>query len=580
MKTWIQRMTTWMNRLMSWNQSMVICEPGVMMGKDQDPNAGLTADTITMATAVDMCHHLQCPICKNLFEDPVTTCCGHTFCKSCLDRHINMSDPQCPQCKEPVTTKPNVNAALRDLLQQFLQTQMPDLSLYTGERGEIPCDICEENQKFRAVKSCLTCLLSYCERHLKQHQSLERLKGHKLVHPEERLDERACSVHGRPLELYSTRDECCICALCVKNAGDVIAVETERQRREAKLQHTIDELKTMINQRENKLEDLQSTVKDYQVQIHSEHTEISKVFEAVMDVVKRAEEELLVPLEDGRRSLEREIEEKTQHIHKDIQEYRETIDRLKQTENEDDDISFLQSFPSVPVEIREDWAVSIDTKLNFGSMRNTNTSILASIRTQLENLCCSEMRRIQKFSVDVILDEETAHPALKVSQDGKTVRGKANAHDIPGGPKQSDLVGGILGKPQIKSGKAFWVVEVGQKTGWELGVVRENANRRGTVSCKPSEGYWVIVFCGPNTYGAFEDPPIQLHLSTKPQKVGVFVDYESAIVSFYNMNDQSHIYTFTQCRFNETIHPYFNPSLNKDSDPMVISSVNPTDIQM
>ncbi|XP_073667884.1 pyrin-like [Paramisgurnus dabryanus] len=186
----------------------------------------------------------------------------------------------------------------------------------------------------------------------------------------------------------------------------------------------------------------------------------------------------------------------------------------------------------------------------------------------------AEIIRIQRFLVDVTLDEKNAHPALEVSQDGKTVRGKANAHDIPGGPKQSDLMDGILGNLQIKSGKAFWVVEVGQKTGWELGVVREHANRKGKIFYKPSEGYWVIVFCDPNTYGAFEEKPIQLHLSTKPQKVGVFVDYESDLISFYNMDDLSHLYTFTQCRFNGTIRPYFNPHPNKnvkDADPMIIS---------
>uniref|UniRef100_A0A8C1WWU5 RING-type domain-containing protein n=1 Tax=Cyprinus carpio TaxID=7962 RepID=A0A8C1WWU5_CYPCA len=67
----------------------------------------LTADTITMITHVDISLHLQCPICKNLLADPVSTTCGHTFCKDCLDRHICRSDSQCPLCQEPVTTKPS-----------------------------------------------------------------------------------------------------------------------------------------------------------------------------------------------------------------------------------------------------------------------------------------------------------------------------------------------------------------------------------------------------------------------------------------------------------------------------------------
>ncbi|XP_073669783.1 E3 ubiquitin-protein ligase TRIM39-like [Paramisgurnus dabryanus] len=523
----------------------------------------------------------QCSICKNLKKDLVTKSCGHTFCKGCLCHQVDTSDPQCPHC-----------------LEVLQRAQMDDQSLFTGNKGEIPCNICEENRPFIAVKSCLTCLLSYCEHHLKPHQSMGRLKGHKLVKPVERLDERACSVHGRPLDLYSTQDKRCICALCVKPGVDVIPVETERQRRESTSnstvsvnivqdigvcvrarvcmflqvdrQNTIKKLESMISRREKKLEDLQNTESKDQAEINREQTEIRGVFSAVMDAVRRAEKELHAPLEDGRRSLEEEMKVKAQQVHKDIEKYTEIIDRLNQTKNEDDDILFLQSYPSVPAEFRDDLRVSIDTELNFGSMRNITASVLTSIRTELENLCSFEMRRIQSCLVDVTLDKETAHPALEVSQDGKTVRGKANAHDIPGAPNQSGLVSGVLGRFQIKSGKAFWLVEVGPKTDWELGVVRENANRRGTVSYKPNEGYWVIVFCGPNTYGAYEENPIHLHLSTKPKKVGVFVDYESDLISFYNMNDLSHIHTFTQCRFNGTIRPYFNP-LNKDSDPIIIT---------
>ncbi|XP_065150225.1 E3 ubiquitin-protein ligase TRIM39-like [Paramisgurnus dabryanus] len=499
-------------------------------------------------------------------EDSVIKSCGHSFSKSCLDQQVDTSNPQCPQC-----------------LEALQRAQRADLSLLPVKSAEIPCNMCEESQTFSAVKSCLTCLLSYCEHHLKPHQSMERLKGHKLVEPVERLDERACSVHGRPLDLYSTRDKRCICALCVKPGVDVIPVETERKIREVDLQNTIKNLESMISQREKKLEDLQNTVSKNQAEINREQTAIREVFSAVMDAVRKTEEELHAPLEEGRRSLDEEMKVKAQQVHKDIQKYTEIINGFNQTKNEEDDIIFLQLYPSAPAEFRDDLRVSIDTELNFGSMRNITTSVLTSIRTQLENLCSFEMRRIQRFLVDVTLDKETAHPALEVFQDGKAVKVKGNGHNIPGDPKQSVLVNGILGNLQIKSRKAFWVAEVGQKTGWELGVVRENANRKGKVSYKPSEGYWIIVFCDPNTYGAFEEKPVQLHLSTKPQKVGVFVDYENALISFYNMNDLSHIYTFTQCRFNGTIRPYFNPHPNKNvkiADPMIISSVNPNNNHM
>uniref|UniRef100_A0A671QMM2 Uncharacterized protein n=1 Tax=Sinocyclocheilus anshuiensis TaxID=1608454 RepID=A0A671QMM2_9TELE len=387
---------------------------------------------------------------SNLLTDPVSTTCGHTFCKDCLDKHISITELQCPLCQEPVTTKPSINEAIEALLREFRQTQLPNLDLFCGERDAIPCDVCDEHLTFKAVKSCLICLLSFCDEHLKPHQSMARFKGHKLVNPVEKLDQRACNTHGRPLQLYCRRDERCICALCVKTAFNLCP----------------------------------TCVHSSQALLKKEQQEIQEVFAALMEVLGKAEEVLLAPLEDGRRCLEKEMDEKTQQIQKDILKYKEAI-------------VFL--------------------------------------------------------NLNVTLDAETAHPHLEVSADGKNVRDSGASHDIPGGPQQFDLVGGVLGNPCITSGRAFWVVEVGNKVGWELGVMRDGANRKGKVSYKPSEGYWAIMLCAQNMYGAFEDPPLQLHLETKPQKLGVFVDCEEAMVSFYDMEALSHIYSFTRCSFNGAI---------------------------
>ncbi len=112
------------------------------------------------------------------------------------------------------------------------------------------------------------------------------------------------------------------------------------------------------------------------------------------------------------------------------------------------------------------------------------------------------------------LDAETAHPHLEVSEDGKEVCDTGESNIIPGGPQQFDLVGGVLGEPRISSGRAFWVVEVGNKVGWELGVVRDGANRKGKVSYKPSEGYWAIMLFSQNMYGALKT--LQSSFSSPP----------------------------------------------------------------
>lgn len=168
--------------------------------------------------------HLICSICMDQFVDPVTTPCGHSFCKKCLDCSININDRSCPLCKAHQNRTPEVNIVLRDILKQISKK---DDNEYTGAPGEVACDVCTE-RKLKAEKSCLVCLASYCSTHLENHSSAERLKGHKLVEPVENLDERACLQHGRPLELYSRKKERCICVRCMEDSQEeVVPTEDE-----------------------------------------------------------------------------------------------------------------------------------------------------------------------------------------------------------------------------------------------------------------------------------------------------------------------------------------------------------------
>lgn len=179
----------------------------------------------TSASASASCpleSHLNCSICMDKFTDPVTTSCGHSFCKQCLELSCRHNDDTCPLCKKYIVRLPDVNIVLRDIVQKLKNDEDPDS---TAAPGEVACDICKE-KKLKAKKSCLVCLASYCSAHL-DHHSAERLKGHKLVEPVKNLDARACLKHGRPLELYSRKQQACICVRCFEGHDEVVSTEDE-----------------------------------------------------------------------------------------------------------------------------------------------------------------------------------------------------------------------------------------------------------------------------------------------------------------------------------------------------------------
>ena len=182
--------------------------------------------------------------------------------------------------------------------------------------------------------------------------------------------------------------------------------------------------------------------------------------------------------------------------------------------------------------------------------------------------------------VDVTLDPETAHPDLTVSEDRKSVRHGSkklllSLFDIP---KRFSTVPVVLGSQVFFSGRCYWEVQVGDKPEWGLGLCRESASRKGNVLFSPNNGYWVLRLQNGGNYEALTAPVSPLTLSVRPRCVGIFLDYEAGEISFYNVSDRSHIYTFTDKFFGNLRPLFFLGGFlgGRNAEPLVISWVRDT----
>ncbi|KAI5104436.1 butyrophilin-like protein 3, partial [Silurus meridionalis] len=177
------------------------------------------------------------------------------------------------------------------------------------------------------------------------------------------------------------------------------------------------------------------------------------------------------------------------------------------------------------------------------------------------------------FAVDVTLDPDTAHPYLILSADAKQVADEDKWQNLPDTPQRFNMYLNVLGKQSFSSGKFYYEVQVRGKTAWILGVMRENINRKGKITLTPHNGFWTVALTNDNQYWAYANTDVLLTLREKVEKVGVFVDYEEGLVSFYDVNSSSHLYSFTGQSFTGNLYPFFSPGDNdegKNSAPLII----------
>ncbi|XP_037621710.1 E3 ubiquitin-protein ligase TRIM39-like [Sebastes umbrosus] len=529
-----------------------------------------------------------CSICLDVFTHPVSIPCGHNFCKNCINEHWNTSDRYlCPMCKKVFNTRPelHINTLFSEMVVQFRQSAQQKTSSSSEQQlskpGEVPCDVCT-GTKLRALKSCLVCLASYCETHLEPHLTASRLKRHQLIDPVENLEDRMCTKHDKPLELFCKTDQTCVCMLCLvldHKMHDVVPLKEEYEGKKAELGKTEAEIQQMIQKRRLKIQEIKHSVDLSEEDADREIAEGVQVFTALKESVERGQANLIDSIKEKQKTTEKQAEAFIKELEQEISELTKRRTEVEQLSRSKDQLHLLQSVQSLKAAPpTKDWTeVSVHTSSYKGTVVKAVAQLEETLSKEMKKLVAeAELKRVQQYAVDVTLDPDTAHPCLILSDDGKQVNDNDVWKNLPNNPERFSGCACVLGKQSFSSGRFYFEVQEKGKTDWNVGVARESINRKGVISLSPEDGYWTICLRNGNEYKAATSPPVSLSLKSRPQKVGVFVDYEDGVVSFYDVDAAALIYSFTGCCFTEKLFPYFSPERNnggKNSAPLIISPV-------
>ncbi|KAM4551930.1 E3 ubiquitin-protein ligase TRIM39-like [Odontesthes bonariensis] len=532
-----------------------------------------------------------CSICLDVFTDPVSIPCGHNFCKSCITQHWDANVLyDCPMCKENFSTRPQlrVNTFIRELVAEFRREAQQKASSSSSEQqaarpGEVPCDVCT-GTKLKALKSCLMCLASYCETHLEPHLTASGLKRHQLTEPVENLEDRMCKQHDKPLELFCKTDQTCVCMLCPvldHKTHEFVPLREEYEGKKAELGRTEAEIQQMIQKRRLKIQEVKESVKISEDAADRKTAEGVQVFTALKESAERGLKELIKEIQDKQETTEKQAEDLIKDLEQEISELMKRSSEVEQLSRSEDHLHLLQSFSSLkaapPTKDRTE--VSVRPSSYEGTVVRAVAQLQETLSKMMKKLFAeAELKRLQQDAVDVTLDPDTAHPNLMLSEDGKQVNHCDVEKNLPDNPERFSHCVNVLGNQSFSSGRFYFEVQVKGKTEWDVGVARESINRKGKITVRPQKGFWTLWLRNGNKYKA-NDPAVRLSLQSAPEKVGVFVDYEQGLVSFYDADAAALIYSFTGCCFTHKLHPFFSPRPNhggKNSAPLIICPVNQT----
>uniref|UniRef100_A0A673KBF3 Tripartite motif containing 35-39 n=1 Tax=Sinocyclocheilus rhinocerous TaxID=307959 RepID=A0A673KBF3_9TELE len=429
---------------------------------------------------------------------------------------FSVKEMSCPICceifKAPVLLSCS-HSFCEECLQQFWRT-----------KNTRECPVCRRRSS-RDDPPCNLVLKNVCESYLKERRNKRRLSG----------SEEACSLHSEKLKLFCLDDKRPACLVC----------------RDSQKHFQTDELCVVLSGcdvREMLLAFLDEALKHRKVQIfmichlsfqsQAEHTEcqIKLEFEKLHQFLRDEEEIAITALREEKERKNQMMQEKFEEINRHISALSHTIRDLEKMMNANE-VLFLKNFPDAMERVQ---SLRSDPQLASGA--------LIDVARYLGNLPFRAWKKMQDVvqNTPVILDPNTAHPDLLLSDDLTSLTCSANGQALPDNPERFEQHSCVLGSEGFNSGTHCWDVDVKESSSWSLGITTASNQRKGYDFF--DSGVWSV------QHRLFEEsgfPVVQ-----KLERVRVKLDYDRGTVSFSDPVTNTLLYTFTTT-FTETVFAFF-----------------------
>ncbi|XP_039621451.1 tripartite motif-containing protein 29-like [Polypterus senegalus] len=309
-----------------------------------------------MKEEVDPEDSVYCCGCMQEMQEPVFLPCGHGFCTECNKGLMTETGVSCcSQCKR-TSTKRTIRVQKSSEEETTVDvTKKRRLSSPVKRDlrpGEVMCDFCSET-KCRAVKSCLNCLISYCETHVQSHYDIPIWRNHKLIDPIENLKMRVCSQHEKPMELFCQTDQTCICYLCEVSehkTHDICSTEEERQLKQDLLKAKMKLIHKAVKKKQQKHQAKKETAKLIMASAKREQQECEEIISLLKNLLTQLETKLSDLITEHKRMEVKKARLIQKQLENEIEDLKTKYNEMIKLSDIEDHTLFLQNYktPSVP----------------------------------------------------------------------------------------------------------------------------------------------------------------------------------------------------------------------------------------
>ncbi|XP_012715325.2 tripartite motif-containing protein 16-like [Fundulus heteroclitus] len=541
----------------------------------------------------------SCSICLDLLKVPVTIPCGHSYCMRCVKNFWDEEDQKrvhsCPQCRQTFTPRPVLvkNVMLAGLVEQLklrpvlvkstelaaLNEQLkltglgaapPDQS-YAGPE-DVACDVCS-GRKLKATKSCLVCLVSYCEKHLQPHYDVARLKKHQLVEPSKQLHENICSLHDEVMKMFCRSDQQSVCYVCTVDehkGHDIVSAAAERKEKQKELEVRREGIQQRIQDGEKDLVLLQQEVKTINDSADKAVEDNEKIFTEVIRLIQQRSSELKQQIRSQQESEVKRVKDLQEKLQQQISELQRKDAELEQLSHTEDDNQFLQSYPSLsalsepkdpssitvrPLRYFEDVTAAVSElgeKLQ-DVLRDKWTNISLRV-TEVDVLLSEPEPRTRndflKYSQEITLDPNTAHKNLFLSEVNRKVTLVRKQCGYPDHPERFCVRYQIMSQ-QILSKRCYWEVEWGQWGGCVAVAYKDDYKTNMVFGYNDKS--WAL-FCHQSNNQLLHNKIETPIPGSKVTRVGVYLDQPAGSLSFYSVSETMTLLHRVQTTFTKPLY--------------------------